>query len=163
MTAQEFQRRYLPLTPRLYAVAVALLRSGQDAEDAVQDVYLRLWPMADRIGRMDHPEAFFLRTLRHVCLDQLRQRDRFVDADCFGDSCDTDVSPPPDLRLEAGDQWHHLMLRLPPRARRLLQLRVRGDYTTSELAEITHESEANVRTILSRARRCLRDCLDGQP
>lgn len=163
MTPQEFQRRYLPLTPRLYAVAFDLLRSAQDAEDAVQDVYLRLWPMADRLERMERHEAFFFRTLRHLCMDRLNYNSRFVDADAADVTPSSDdTSLPPDLRFETGDQWHYLMLRLPPKARRLMFLRSRGDYTTTELATIMHESEDNVRAILSRARRMLRQWLVQQ-
>ena len=43
MDAQEFKARFLPLHPALYRAAYALLQNAEDAEDIVQEAYLKLW------------------------------------------------------------------------------------------------------------------------
>lgn len=74
MTAKEFQLRFLPMQPRLYRLALAMLCVEADAEDAVEDTYLKVWQQADRIDDMENAEGFFVLTLRNVCLNMIRSR-----------------------------------------------------------------------------------------
>ena len=57
------------LRGRLEAIAYRLLGSASDAEDAVQDTFLR-WQAADR-ERIETPEAWLTKVLTNVCLNQL--------------------------------------------------------------------------------------------
>ncbi|HET9068087.1 MAG TPA: RNA polymerase sigma factor SigJ, partial [Amaricoccus sp.] len=69
-----------PLRPRLIRVAYRMLGSVADAEDAVQEAFIR-WMGADRAA-VREPEAFLRRTVTRLCLDQLksarRQRELYV-------------------------------------------------------------------------------------
>ena len=78
MTQQEFEQRYLPLAPRLQRMALALLGNADDAKDALQETYLRLWQQSERISELRSPEAFFLLTMRNYCLNQLRSRRKTI-------------------------------------------------------------------------------------
>ena len=70
MNHLEFERRYWPLRTRLMRTALALLGNGQEAEDAVQETFLRVWRQGERLDDMASPEGFFLLTLRY-CGDTL--------------------------------------------------------------------------------------------
>lgn len=160
MSTQDFQKRFLPLAGRLYATAFTLLRNSGDAEDAVQDTYLRAWQQAEALRAMERPEGFLLTTLRHICLDKLRLRREEGDVEEENPPPGQwPAAPPADGRLEAGDQLRYLLAQLPPRARRIVRLRHIGAYSTQEISRLTGETEANVRVILSRARQKLRQCM----
>lgn len=56
MTAERFRKEYLPLQDELYRVAFYILESSPDAEDAVQDLYLKLWDAADALDGISSPK-----------------------------------------------------------------------------------------------------------
>lgn len=154
MTQQEFQNKYMPLAPQFYRRALALLGNAQDAEDAVQDTYLKLWDQSARLNMLESPEAFMQTVLRNVCINMLRDRrpENGLEA--------TDNLPEEGGRMERMEQRNTLRMlldRLTPKARRMVTLRHVGDYSFAEMAALTGESETNIRTILSRARRFLRE------
>lgn len=74
MTAEEFIRVYLPLGKGLYRVAFRLLGSQEEAEDAVQDLYLKVWAHREELDRVNNPQAWTLILLRNLCIDRLRAR-----------------------------------------------------------------------------------------
>ena len=57
MSADEFKALFLPFHVRLYRTAYALLGNAQDAEDMVQDAYLKLWSKRDELEIRTNPEA----------------------------------------------------------------------------------------------------------
>ena len=155
MTQQEFQHKYLPLAPQFYRRALALLGNAQDAEDAVQDTYLKLWNQSGRLEKMEQPEAFMHTVLRNVCLNMLRNRhitENELDiADKLPEEGDSIG------RIEQQGTLRLLLNSLSPKARCIVTLRHLGDYSFKEMATLTGESESNIRMILSRARRFLRE------
>lgn len=79
-TPQDAVAAFEPLRPKLARVAYRMLGSVADAEDMVQEAFIR-WMKADR-GEVREPEAFLRRTVMHLCLDHLkstrRQRETYV-------------------------------------------------------------------------------------
>ncbi len=53
MTGEVFKSIYLPLSDGLYRVAYYILESRSDAEDAVQDLYIKLWESIDRLDKVE--------------------------------------------------------------------------------------------------------------
>ncbi len=156
MNPQAFQEKYLPLMPRLYRTAFAILGNAPDAEDAVQEVYLRLWEQADRVEKMEKPELFFMVTLRHLCITMLRQRHEDLTLEEVQDEMPP-AEEPQSSRLHT--LLHGAVSALTPKARRIITLRHIGDYSIGHIAELTGETEVNIRAILSRTRRRLRNDL----
>lgn len=74
MNTQSFEQKYLQLTPRLYSVAFSVLGNAEDAEDAVQETFARLWEKRNELERMENAEGYFMTTLRHISLNMLRNR-----------------------------------------------------------------------------------------
>ncbi|MBQ8226660.1 MAG: RNA polymerase sigma factor [Bacteroidaceae bacterium] len=156
MTQQEFQEKYLPLARGLFRTAAALMGNVQDAEDAVQETYLKLWREASRLAAMEQPEAYFATVLRHVCINLLRSRRSELQVECVADHVpDSNVGT-----AERFDNREHLSLllrRLSPRDRRIVTLRHVAGRSTAEIAVLTGETETNVRVVLSRTRRKLKE------
>ncbi len=142
--------------PRLYRTAFAILGNAADAEDAVQEVYLRLWEQADRVEGMENPEQYFRVTLRHLCITMLRQRREDLALEDVQDEIPTAEEPQPS-RLSI--LLHGALSALNPKARRIVTLRHVGDCSIKHIAELTGETEVNIRAILSRTRRRLQNDL----
>ena len=104
---------------------------------------------------MELPEAFMQTVLRNVCLNMLRKRhtpENELDmADKLPEEGD-DIG-----RVEQQGTLRMLLDSLSPKARRMVTLRHLGDFSYEEMATLTGETEGNIRTILSRARRFLKE------
>lgn len=93
MNTQSFEQKYLQLTPRLYSVAFSVLGNAEDAEDAVQDTFARLWEKRNELERMENAEGYFMTTLRHISLNMLRNRRAATDiAEAHNAPTDIDVA-----------------------------------------------------------------------
>jgi len=157
MTAQEFQQRYLSLSHPLFKTAMTLLGNTQDAEDAVQETFLKMWQQADRVAEMERDEAYFGTTLRHICLNMLRNRHD-------GPELDEDMSeaPPGERADQAAESRsersfiYSLACHLPAKVRRICLLRHVGEYSLEEIAALTAEKPNTVAVVLSRARKELK-------
>lgn len=159
MNTQNFEQKYLQLTPRLYSVAFSVLDNAEDAEDAVQETFARLWEKRNELERMENAEGYFMTTLRHISLNMLRNRHAAADiAEAHNAPTDIDAAT---AQAEMEHRETHgllkrLLARLSPRSRRVVALRHIGECSFHDMAEITGETEVNLRMILSRARRQLR-------
>ena len=74
MNQKEFIELLLPCKDKLYRLAKRLLVSSDEAEDAVQEVYLKLWKGRDKIENYRSPEAFAITMTKNYCLDRLKSR-----------------------------------------------------------------------------------------
>lgn len=156
MTQQEFEQRYLPLAPRLQRMALALLGNVDEAKDAMQETYMRLWQQSERISDMRSPEAFFLLTMRNYCLNQLRSRKKTIQPDAaveLADEFDIDLSEQLHADLQ---RLRHALGELKPKMRSAITMQYFDGLSTREIALVLNETPANIRSMLSRAREQLR-------
>lgn len=138
------------LRPRLMSVAYRMLGSVTDAEDAVQDAFLRLHTAPE----VTSPEGFLVRTTTRRCLDQLRanQRRRNYIGPWVPEPVETKTETSPAMLSESLTQAFLLMLeRLSPDERAAFLLRNVFDYDYAVIADILGKTEINVRQIFSRA------------
>lgn len=151
------------LRPRMMSVAYRMLGSVVDAEDAVQDAFLRLQTAED----VSSPEGFLVKTTTRRCLDLLRadkRREKYV-GPWVPEPVDTKVGAQTTVLSESLTQAFLLLLeRLSPEERAAFLLRTVFDYEYAAIAEILGKTEVNVRQIVSRARsRLERDKLRFKP
>ena len=73
MTEQAFHKDYLPLAETLYRVAFYMLESEAEAEDAVQEVFLKLWDARAQLDAVQSPKAYSIRLLKNLCLNRIRK------------------------------------------------------------------------------------------
>ena len=160
MDAESFKSQYFGFHPKLYRVAFALVGNEADAEDLLQEVYAKLWKMRDNLADVRSPEAFAVTMTKNACLDFLRSpagRKNRTEIDRLPVTAE---EQPPDRKLEALDllgNVRKLIDRLPENQRQILRLRAMDDHSLEEIAEMTGFSPGNVRTMLSRARKTLRE------
>ena len=132
---------------RLYRAALSLLGDPQEAEDAVQDAFVRYLERAPE--ELENPGAWLMRVLVNNCKSRLRLAWRRV-----GPLPDTLPAP----AMEEREVLEELFA-LPPADRAVLHLYYYEGYTTDEIARITGQRPGTVRTRLSRAREKLRRLL----
>jgi RNA polymerase sigma-70 factor (ECF subfamily) len=144
------------LRPRMMSVAYRMLGSVVDAEDAVQDAFLRLQNARD----VNSPEGFLIRTTTRRCIDQLRadRRRRTYIGPWVPEPVDTSSGIENASLEESLSQGFLLMLeRLSPSERAAFVLRTVFEYEYSEIADFLGKSETYVRQIVSRAKSHLKD------
>ncbi len=136
---------------RLYRTALAILGDASEAEDAVQDAFLKLLEKRPVLESDSHRQAWLMRVLVNGCKTRLRApwRRRSVPL--------TDAIPAPE---EEERQEVEELMSLPSKDRAVIHLFYYEGYTTGEIAQITGEPEGTVRSRLSRARKKLRVLLE---
>jgi RNA polymerase sigma-70 factor (ECF subfamily) len=147
---------------RLFGIAYRMLGSATDAEDVLQDAWLR-WQGVDHAQVAD-PAAFLARTVTNLCLTALTsaraRREVYVgpwlpEPVLTGDGVDGSLGPLDDAvqRESVSFALLSLMERLPPAERAAYVLREAFAYSSREVAELIGTTEANARQLHSRARR----------
>jgi RNA polymerase sigma factor (sigma-70 family) len=146
------------LRPRLYSIACRLLRSKSEAEDIVQDVWLR-WQSTDR-SRVENPSAFLATATAHLCINRAqsahsRRETQFV----AGTQEPVDTSGDPTLGHDRGEALklavRVLLEKLKGTERAAYILREAFDYSYRRIADTLKIEEANARQLVSRARKHL--------
>ena len=159
MNQKEFLDIVLPIKNNLYRLARRFLISSDEAEDAVQEVFLKLWKNKEVIKKYRTPEAFAYTMTKNYCLDRLKSKQasnlKIVHTN-FENKTDLEK------HIEAKDGvslLFKLMETLPEQQKVILHLRDVEQLSFSEIAKITNTSQANVRVSLSRARKKIKNLL----
>jgi RNA polymerase sigma-70 factor (ECF subfamily) len=151
-----------PYRRRLLGLAYRMLGSMADAEDAVQDTYLR-WHEADR-DNVSNPRAFLMSTTTRICLDMLKsaraRREEYVGPWLPEPVVDT-AALAPDSRTELAEDLSIALLltldRLSPLERAAFLLHDVFDFSFSEVSSTLERSEAACRQLAARARGHVRE------
>lgn len=160
MTADGFKQRILPVQGRLFRLARLFLRSREEAEDALQDVLLRLWNNRQELEAYHSVEALAVQMTKNLCLDRLKAHDRQKrgEADELLLVQTPDASPYRQAELtDSAALMRRLIDNLPEQQKLVLHLRDVEDYSFEEIERVTGLSVNNIRVTLSRARQRLRE------
>src|SRR6185436_11643875 len=76
MTLETFQNLVFPVKNKLYRFAFRLLGSTEDAQDVVQEVFIKVWNGREQLGDIENIEAWCMRITKNLSLDRLRQSQR---------------------------------------------------------------------------------------
>ena len=159
MQASEFKQLFLPCHRKLFSVAYRLMGNAQAAEDMVQETFLKLWMQRDKIERIDNPEAYSITVLRRLFYDRMRTG-HLQEVDKDVGSLQVTSSQNISRQLEAADEYQRVRLlisHLPESQGRIMLMRDVEDRSFEEISIETGLSEVNVRSILSRARKKIRE------
>lgn len=159
MNAESFKQRYLPLHPRLYRIAFAMTENAEDAEDILQEAYCKLWNKREELALVRNPEAFCVTMIKNLCLDFLRTPQYGRCKETIDNVDVTSGSSPESEVIERDEirQICSLIEHLPQNQRQILRLRGLNDFSLEEIATITGLSAVNIRVLLSRARKTIRE------
>lgn len=161
MNQTEFLNTVMPFKDKLFRMAKRLLVSVEEAEDATQEILLKLWSKNKKIKEYNNVEAFAMTMTKNFCLDRLKSKQagnlKLVHSNYTDDS-----SSSLQKKVEANDSvnWvQKIMEELPEQQKMVLQLRDVEEYDYEEIAELLEMKPSTVRVVLSRARKTVREKL----
>ncbi len=138
--------------------AAAILHDDDLANDAVQESFVRLWRKRWRLGRMEDPQGFAMRTLRNMCIDMLR-RDKnrqkhtgAAAAELYNQTYDDSLDADQHYR-----QVEQAIASLSPKQQQVIEMKYVKQMSIHEMAQQTGLSETHITTLLSRAYAALRN------
>ncbi|CAM3658974.1 RNA polymerase ECF-type sigma factor [Flavobacterium saliperosum S13] len=160
MNQQEFVNLISPFKDKLFRMAKRLLVSTEEAEDATQEVLVKLWKNNNVLSNYSSVEAFAMTMTKNYCLDQLKSKRASNLQIVHSNYSDRTASV--QRQIEDKDSWdwvEKIMETLPEQQRLIIQMRDVEEYEFAEIAKIMEMSETAVRVALSRARKEIREQL----
>lgn len=160
MTVEEFKNKVLPVKNKLYRLAYRLMNSQADAEDVVQEVFLKLWSRKEKLNEYRSMEAFAMVMTKNLCFDKLKLKSR-NQQELNEDKIELN-SENLETHLEMKNtvsKIHEIIQELPEQQKLVIQLRDIEQCDFDEIAEITDMNLNTIRVTLSRARKKVRDTL----
>lgn len=157
--SREIYRQYiLPSRNILFGIAAKMLGNEQDAEDAVQEVLLKLWLISDSLGKYENPSAMAVTSIKNHCLDKLKtiKREETMPSDT---ELQTNTDNPYSMleRKNTEEILMYIINKLPKLQQLIITMKDVKDYETEEIASIMGTTEEAVRMNLSRARKKVRE------
>ena len=159
MDAREFRQRFMPHHQLLYRVAYHLTNNAQDAEDLLQDLYLKLWQKRDELPEEATRDAYLATMMRNLFIDQRRLKR--LDAST---ELKNEEGPPDerslDRQIDARDevrQIEGLISELSERDAKIIQMHLIEDRTYEEIEHDTGLSQGNIRIIVMRTKKKLKE------
>jgi RNA polymerase sigma-70 factor (ECF subfamily) len=148
--------------PRLFGVAYRMLRTRADAEDVLQDAYLR-WHETTR-NDVQSPIGFLITVTTRLCLDRLRhwkkEREEYMGT-WLPEAMEEDYVPSPEDQIENAEAvsaaFLTLLERLGSEERTAFLLREVFDYDYPEVAQMVDKSESACRQLIHRSRKHLHE------
>jgi RNA polymerase sigma-70 factor (family 1) len=164
MRSSEFKMRVMPYSDRIYRMAYRFMGNREEAEDIVQEVYLKLWGLRKELDKYDSIEAFSIRITRNLCLDYLRKRKTNQNAmNSERNKWEDYHSETPEHSLEKKEEKEvvlSLIEGLPEPQRSLVHLRHIEEKEYDEIASMVNMNVNAIRVSISRARKQMREMLE---
>ncbi|WP_396589615.1 RNA polymerase sigma factor [Allomuricauda sp. R78024] len=157
MKQAEFLNVVMPFKDKLYRLAKRLLVSREEAEDATQEILLKLWSKNETMEEYKNVEAFAMTMTKNFCLDRLKSKQANNLKLVHSNYSDESTSLQRQLEAEDSVKWmERIMDELPEQQKMVLQLRDVEQYEFEEICELLDMKPTAVRVALSRARKVVR-------
>ena len=159
MDLETFKKQYLSFHPKLFRIAYTLLNNKDDAEDILQEVYIKLWNSRNSLTTIQHSEAYSITLLKNLCLDFLRTPYRQKPSTDL-EMIESVTTLQQDNVLEQRNEVQivkQLIERLPINQRTVLKLHSIEACSMNEIEEIMGLSAVNIRVLLSRGRKVIKE------
>jgi RNA polymerase sigma-70 factor (ECF subfamily) len=158
MNQNEFMQTVSPFKDKLFRMAKRLLVSTEEAEDATQEVMVKLWSKNESLKQLNSVEAMAMTMTKNYCLDQLKSK-RASNLKLVHTNY-TDREASLQQKIEDHDTWNwveKIMQELPEQQKLIVQLRDIEEMEFEEIGTILEMNETAVRVALSRARKTIRE------
>ncbi|GAA0748428.1 RNA polymerase sigma factor [Gaetbulibacter jejuensis] len=160
MTQTDFIKLVMPFKDKVYRLAKRLLVSSEEAEDATQEILLKLWKNKVKISEYKNVEAFSMTMTKNFCLDRLKSKQAQNLKIVHSNYQDNNVSLQKQVELNDSVDWvSKIMEELPEQQKIILQLRDIEEYEFEDIAKVLDMNETAIRVALSRARKTIREKL----
>lgn len=163
MKQSEFLDTVLPFKDKVFRLAKRLLVSVEEAEDATQELYMKLWKNKNQIQNYKNVEAFAMTMTKNYCFDRLKSKQasnlKLVHSNYEENGTSLE------RRIELNDsvsRVHELINDLPEQQRMIIQLRDIEQYEFDEIAKLLNMKPTAIRVTLSRARKTIKEQLIKQ-
>ena len=163
MNQSEFLKSVLPFKDKVFRLAKRLLVSSEEAEDATQELYFKLWKNKEKLAEYKNVEAFAMTMTKNYCFDRLKSKQASNLTLVHSNYKEKDTSL--DKKMEYQDsvsQVHRLIEMLPEKQKLVIQLRDVEEYDFEEIGKMLDLKPTAVRVALSRARKTIREELIKQ-
>lgn len=160
MTQTDFVKLVMPFKDKVFRLAKRLLVSQEEAEDATQEILMKLWNNKEQIEEYKNVEAFSMTMTKNFCLDRLKSKQAQNLKIVHSNYQDNATSLQKQVELNDSVAWiSKIIEQLPEQQKIILQLRDIEQYEFEEIASMLDMNETAIRVALSRARKTIREQL----
>jgi RNA polymerase sigma-70 factor (ECF subfamily) len=160
MNSKDFKQKIFSLSERLFPMVSRILGNHANAEDAIQEIMMKLWVKRKKIENHPNISGFVFLTARNYCFDILKKKRLQMDEY----SIDFKVTTAENVQQQL--EWKELNIlvkemlkKLPEQQGTILMMRDIDGYEFHEIATITKLKVEHIRVLLSRARKQLKIAL----
>ncbi len=163
MNQSDFLKVTIPFKDKVFRLAKRLLISTEEAEDATQELFFKLWRNKDKIANYKNAEAFAMTMTKNYCYDRLKSKQASNLKLIHNNYKEKEISLDQQIELlDSVNKIHMLIEKLPEQQKMIIQLRDIEQYSFDEICEILSMKPTAVRVALSRARKVIREQLTQQ-
>ena len=160
MTQTEFLNIVMPFKDKVFRLAKRLLVSTEEAEDATQEILVKLWNNKHKFQEYKNVEAFSMTMTKNFCLDKLKSKQAQNLKIVHSNYQDHSVSLQKQVELNDSLSWVERIIEdLPAQQKMVIQLRDIEQYDFDEIAKMLDMNNTAIRVTLSRARKTIREKL----
>ncbi|HAN19854.1 MAG: hypothetical protein A2X13_12800 [Bacteroidetes bacterium GWC2_33_15] len=164
MDTEAFKIRVIPLNRKLNAFALKFLNDVDEAKDAIQEIYIKLWNMRGELEKYNSIEALAMKMTRNLCLDKIKLKKTILINTSIQNKLennyndDTLIEKEQDI-ISAANRAKKIIDQLEEPQKTIMQLRDIQGYDYEEIAEILNMNINTIRVSLSRARKKVKEVL----
>lgn len=151
----DFEKNIYPLKDKLYRFSLSILGNIKDAEDIVQDTFIKIWNRRSQLDEIENIEAWSMRATRNLCLDRLKRKGRLY-AEIEQHTHLSDPSVDIAKKLDLKDKMSHvqsIIASLPEKQRAILSLRDIEGFSYKEISDVLNISLNDVKSGIHRGRK----------
>lgn len=159
MTEKEFKETVLPHHSMMLAEALRLLKDRDEALDCLQDAVTSLWKSRWKLTKVSNIKSYCIKSVTNRALEMIRQRR--ISYSEYGKDLPSDVTSSSTVeRKEKVIILRKAIKLLPENERKVVMLKAIRGLTNDEIAEASGLTTANVRVLLHRGRKSIKDYLN---
>ena len=160
MKQSDFLKTVMPFKDKVFRLAKRLLVSTEEAEDATQELYFKLWKNKEKLQDYNSVEAFAMTMTKNYCFDRLKSKQASNLKLVHSNYEEKGTSLQKRIELNDSVSWvAKIIAELPEQQKMIIQLRDIEDYNFDEISKMLDMSNTAVRVALSRARKTIREKL----
>ncbi|MDR1683751.1 MAG: RNA polymerase sigma factor [Candidatus Symbiothrix sp.] len=156
MDAATFKQIFLPLHVSLYRMAFRLVENQEDAEDLLQECYIKLWLLRHDAQSIQNPESFSITMIKNLCLDFLRKtKPEIIPTEMLQIGVQSS-----EKQIEQRDELEkiqRIVNQLPAKQKQVVELKYWNDLSNEAIAKQTGLQRGNIKMILSRTRKLIQE------